>query len=136
MTYDEAVRIVQTGKDGRGTMILSMAGGSKRYGVFTLDSNGVVSVRLFRTIIARFSPESVTFDRGGWDTATTREAINALMPGARAWASGTDRIQRPWGTEGVWTVYNGSGVSYPFVDGMAMRYDGSVVDESRGFPTP
>lgn len=123
MTYDEAVAQAASGKG----LILSNAGGYARRGMFTQHSNGVVTVRLFQTIIAHFGPEYVIFDRGGYDTATTREAINALMPGgARAYASITDRVQLPWGTEGVLTVYNGSGTPCPFEDGMAFRYDGTV----------
>lgn len=123
MKYDEAVAQAKTGKG----LILSYAGGRARRGMFTLHDNGIVTVRLFSTIIAAFQPEYVTFSRGGYDTVTTREAINALVPsGVAIYASTTDRIERPWGIEGVWTVYNGSGNSCPFEDGMAFRYDGSV----------
>lgn len=113
MTYEEAVSQAATGKG----LILSNAGGWKRYGMFTLQSDGSVIVRLFQTIIAIFTPTHVSFNRGMWDTATTRETINCLLPsGLRGFA-----------TSSVWSIY-GHDNSVVFVNGMSFRYDGTVAD--------
>lgn len=73
MNYTEALAKVG------GTSLVSFAGGRSRYAVFTQDGDDV-HVRLFQTDILVFHPDdTVTINTGGYNTATTREALNALL---------------------------------------------------------
>lgn len=80
-----------------------------------VSSSVTREVRLFQTIIAIFTPEHVSFNNGGYDTATTRETINCLLPGGL----------RGFATNFVWSIY-GNGAPFPFVNRMSFLYDGTI----------
>jgi hypothetical protein len=85
MTYDEAVETAMAGK----AVCVSLAGGYKRYAHFSVGIGRKVFVKLFDTIILAFHPNGqVTLNTGGYRTATTKGAMNALLPNGRIW---TDR---------------------------------------------
>lgn len=107
MTYDEARAIADGGK----AVVVSYAGGRKRYAWFILESpTGIVSVRLFHTTIARFYPDGrITLNTGGYHTRTTVDALNCLVS-----RRGVVWTERRLGL--VYCPYNGE--SIPFVDGM------------------
>lgn len=74
MNYTEALAKVGD------TSLVSFAGGRSRYAVFSQDGDDIL-VRLFQTDILVFHPDdTVTIDTGGYNTATTREALRALLP--------------------------------------------------------
>lgn len=118
LTYDEAVAQAASGKG----LLVSNAGGRKRYAMFTLRADGVVEARLFRTVIAEFDRVLVTVRTGGYNTATTVEALNALTRGS----FGTVKrvlYAHSWRPEAV-----------PFTEGMRLDYDGRVIAEGAEAP--
>jgi hypothetical protein len=106
MTYEEAKARAERGK----AVVLSMAGGWKRYGWFTIDASQIVEVRLFHTTIARFHPDGrIEIRMGGYNTPTTKDALNALV--SERGVIWTDRK--------LGLVYNPhQGEPIPFTDGM------------------
>ena len=106
MTYNEAKAHAERGR----AVVLSMAGGWKRYGWFTLEQpTGIVEVRLFHTTIGRFYPNGeLEIRTGGHMTATTIDALNAL-------ASGHGRL---WRDKGQLYYHQHNGGREAFTEGM------------------
>lgn len=86
--YEKAYDIAQT----NGSLEVAVTGGFRRFVTFTLargtsthgpDATDMceVSVMLFKTQIARYCADRVVFTTGGYDTATTRDAMNFLIGG-------------------------------------------------------
>jgi hypothetical protein len=121
MTYAEAKAQAESGK----ALCVSNAGGRKRYAKFRINDAGDVDVTLFRTVIAVFMPNGVCVFTGGYNTATTREALNALLGGGSFWT--TKRV----------TSWHSSRHPDPIPasEGMVIGYDGVLWSEGqRPFP--
>lgn len=86
--YEQAFDIANT----NGSIEVSLTGGMRRFVKFSM-ARGVVthgpgtqdiceiSAMLFKTQIARYCPDRVIFTTGGYNTATTRDAMNFLIGG-------------------------------------------------------
>jgi hypothetical protein len=77
--HAEALEIANRVKPARPTELVSNAGGRARYATFRVDGEDVVA-RLFKTDIVRWHNDGiVTLNSGGYRTATTKEAMCALI---------------------------------------------------------
>jgi hypothetical protein len=122
MNYTQAKAQAEGGK----ALAVSNAGGRKRYAKFRVNDAGDVDVTLFRTVIAVFMPNGVCVFTGGYNTATTREALNTLVPGGNFWTQ--QRITK-------WAPYSSGGHGIVATEGMVIGYSGKVVREgSRPWP--
>lgn len=75
MRYPEAKAQARSGKG----VLASLAGGRKRYAMFTLDDEGTVRVRLFQTEIIAFYPDGrIRLDSGGYHTPSTFDAMHTV----------------------------------------------------------
>ena len=103
MDYTQAREAARSGKP----VFVGITGGRKRYVRFYEAPDGSVDVQLFVTTIVRFWPDRIELDTGGYETITTSEALNALVPGGRFWRDKGVLIFHP---------HDGS-EPRPFVDG-------------------
>lgn len=76
MKYAEAAELADSGRP----IIVSYSGGRSRYMRFVRDGDAIAGC-LFGHPIAVFTPDHVRLDTCGYDTATTTEAMDALVGG-------------------------------------------------------
>jgi hypothetical protein len=127
MTYQEALAELQntTARNksmGRAAVLFGYTGGRKRY--IWLDAPVVegeaISVWLFKTQIATiYADDSIQLYNGGYDTATTREALRYLL-GRRG------ALFANYKGQFVFTAYGSGQPNHEFVSGMVISSEGSV----------
>lgn len=121
INYEQAVAQADSGKG----MHASTAGGRTRKAVFTLQDDGTVTVRLFQTIIAEYRPDGVTLRTGGYNTATTVDALNALTGPITFGTYKNVLYLHP---------YASAAERVPFTEGMRLDYQGGVIEHGTEQP--
>jgi hypothetical protein len=84
MDYDAALVIARSAHPSR---VLTNSLGY-RYGRFTEDRCGIVTVDMMGSRIAEFSPEGVKLSSCGWVTVSTTQALSELVTGGWFYARG------------------------------------------------
>jgi len=97
--------------------------------------DGGIGLRLHNTYVLKWYPDRIILNSGGWSSQVTRNRMNEWIPGqvmtyrrevfyippnTDPYAGG----QYVWGDKSRWV---------PYQDGMAVDYQGNVLDEGRGF---
>lgn len=118
MAKDCAARPKPDGSPG--SILVSMAGGKKRWAVF-VEEGDYISVLLMGTEIMRFYRQWIMFRMGGFNKVTTRSVVNNLLPAGTVTASGDKLFYSVPGTE--------EPIEVPREE-LTVRYSGTVVLET------
>lgn len=90
-----------------------------------ISEHGVERIIFHKTAVLTVFPDGAqVLNTGGWDTVTTKDRINRFA-----------RDIGLWSERGTWYVrVHRTGAKYPFLDGMVINPDGSVLDSLAGAP--
>lgn len=120
-SWEDVVDYVIAGSKGKtGTLRRRVANSI----YFEQVNDQLIRLFLFKTCVMSFRPDAIVLNSGGYRTMTTKEVINEFLPKHtyvvqfnRMWYIGTTN----W-------IPNSSEARSLFYEGIAIRYDGSVVE--------